>query len=170
MISGMTTGPRGPLLITVASVAILSTVLAFQQWGGLHPCVLCMYQRIPYQVVIVGGAVATVLTMIGWRGVAALIIVSCGLAFLAGAGAGAYHVGIEQHWWEGISACTGITAGAVTNVEEMRRLLEAAPVVRCDDIPWSMFGISMAGYNVLASMALAVFAGLTARALSEQAA
>ena len=170
MISGMTTGARGPLLITVASVAILSTVLASEHWGGLHPCDLCTKQRIPYLVVIVGGTVATVLTMIGWRGVAALIITACGLAFLAGAGVGAYHVGIEQHWWEGSSACTGITTGAATNIEEMRDLVLAAPVVRCDDISWSMFGISMAGYNVLASMVLAVFSGLTARALSERTA
>jgi len=52
----------------------------------------------------------------------------------------------------------------------MRDLVLAAPVVRCDDISWSMFGISMAGYNVLASMVLAVFSGLTARALSERTA
>jgi disulfide bond formation protein DsbB len=109
-----------------------------------------------------------VLTLVGWRGVAALIMAGCGLAFLTGAGIAAYHVGVEQHWWVGSTACTGVVAGTATTAEELRRLLEAAPVVRCDDIAWSMFGISMAGYNVLASLALAAFAGLSARALLDR--
>jgi disulfide bond formation protein DsbB len=39
----------------------------------------------------------------------------------------------------------------------------AAPVVRCDVVPWSLFGISMAGYNVVISLALGALALVAAR-------
>ncbi|MDA1132543.1 MAG: disulfide bond formation protein B [Proteobacteria bacterium] len=168
MIATWTSGARGPLIVTLASIAVLGTALVSQYWGGLYPCVLCLFQRMPYRFAIGAGAVATVAVLLGWRGIAALLVASCSLAFLTGAGIAAYHVGVEQHWWLGSQACTGVAAGAATTVEEMRRLLETAPVVRCDEIPWSMFGISMAGYNVFTSLGLAAFAALSARALTRR--
>ncbi len=79
------------------------------------------------------------------------------MAFLVGAGLAAFHVGVEQHWWAGTAEC-GANFGPAGSVEELRRRLLAQAVVRCDEVAWSLFGISMAGYNFLLSLALAVFA------------
>ncbi len=91
-----------------------------------------------------------------------------GLAAFAGAGIALYHVGVEQQWWPGTSGCG---AGALTgsSVQDLRAQIEAAPIVRCSDIPWSLFGISMAGYNAILSAALGLFALAAARTILRRA-
>jgi disulfide bond formation protein DsbB len=80
----------------------------------------------------------------------------CGAVLAAGAAVAAYHVGVEQHWVAAPAACTGIASGAAAgSVEELKRRIMEQQVVRCDEIAWSLFGISMAGRNFLASVVLA---------------
>lgn len=150
---------RAPLGILVASLAILGTALASQYWGGLAPCELCLWQRWAYVATIVLGLAALLAggrLRAGLTGLAAL-------AFLAGAGVAAFHVGVEQHWWAGLPGCSAGT-GAQT-VEQLKAQILAAPVVRCDEAAWSLFGVSMAGWNVLVSLALAGFSTIAARVL-----
>ena len=80
-----------------------------------------------------------------------------GLALLVGAGIAGYHVGVEQGWWAGPAGCSA-PAFAGMDVAQLRAALEATPVIRCDEIPWSLFGLSMAGYNFLLSLVLALVA------------
>ena len=138
--------------IALASAAILGTALASQFFGGLAPCPLCLQQRWPYVATIVLGAVAFAVVR-GRAGRRALLAL-CGVAFAVGGAIAFYHVGVEQGWFAGPETCSG-TIGAVRTIEELRRQLLAAPIVRCDEVAWSMFGISMAGYNVIASAILA---------------
>jgi disulfide bond formation protein DsbB len=85
------------------------------------------------------------------------------LAFLVGTGIGVFHVGVEQHWWEGTAACTGsVATGGAKTVEALRQQILSSDVVRCDRVPWSLFGVSLAGYNVLISLALELFAAWAA--------
>ncbi len=144
-----------PLLILLASVAALGAAFAFQYLGGLAPCELCLYQRYPYGATILLSALALVLAP--GRPARALVLL-CGLAFLADAGIAFFHVGVERHWWEGLAACSAPAdqAGA-HSLEQLRAQIMATPVVRCDRIAWSLFGISMAGYNFVIALALALF-------------
>lgn len=159
---------RGPGLIALAAVAVLGTALASQYWGGLSPCKLCWYQRVPYAFAITAATLGAILAARGANRGAALLVFVCGVGFVLGAAVAAFHVGVEQGWWEGSTACIGVGVGAATTVDELRRMLEAAPIVRCDEVQWSLGGVSMAGYNFLVSMALAAFAALTAKRLAEQ--
>ena len=143
-----------PAVILIASVAVLGAAFAFQYLGGLEPCVLCIYQRYPYGATIGLSAAAVALGMGGRRGAAPWLVGLCGAAFAAGAAIAAFHVGVEQHWWQGTEAC-GVIGPVPTTIEELRRQIMKAPVVRCDEIPWSLFGVSMAGYNALGSAVLA---------------
>ncbi len=143
------------------SGALLAGALAFQHLGGLHPCELCLYQRVPHAAVLLLAAGAA-LAPAGRERLAAGALALAGAALLAGAGIAGFHVGVEQRWWEGTAGC-GATATAAT-AAELRAQLLARPVVRCDEVAWSLFGISMAGYNMVASAGLAVFALLGARA------
>lgn len=150
-----------PALILAASVAVLGTAFAFQYIGGLEPCILCYYQRVPYAaaIALAGGALWLTARPGGAgaaQGAAKWLVRLSGLGFLIGAGIAFFHVGVEQHWWAGTESC--VTEGAATTLEELEAQLEAARIVRCDQIQWSLFGISMAGYNVLASLGLAAFA------------
>lgn len=143
-------------VVLVASIAVLATVFWFQYWRDLPPCPLCLYQRWPYLAAVPLTIAALVVRRegfaVGWRQAAMALVA---LGFAAGAAIGVYHFGIEQHWWAGPASCTGTGAGA-QSVDELRAQLMATPVVRCDRVAWSFLGLSMAGYNVLISLGLAV--------------
>jgi disulfide bond formation protein DsbB len=91
----------------------------------------------------------------------AALLALCGVALLFGGGVAVFHVGVEQHWWTGTPGC-GVPATA-NSIDALRAQIMAAPVVRCDQVAWSLFGISMAGYNILISLALAAIAFMSAR-------
>ncbi|MGE3905223.1 MAG: disulfide bond formation protein B, partial [Reyranellaceae bacterium] len=82
---------------------------------------------------------------VGW-----VLIALAGLAMIVSAGIGAFHVGVEQKWWAGPTGCSGGSLAGLDPAEAMKRLMET-PVVRCDEVPWSLFGISMAGWNMIVS-------------------
>ncbi|MFZ0693730.1 MAG: disulfide bond formation protein B [Alphaproteobacteria bacterium] len=148
--------PRFPAaLVLAASIAVLGGAFAFQYIGGLQPCVLCIYQRYPYAVTI-AFSLAAFLTARQNPQQSQMLLYICALAFVIGAGIAVFHVGVEQHWWRGTDECGALSTGAKT-LEEMETMLKKTPVVRCDQPQWSLFGISMAGYNVLISLALAAF-------------
>ncbi|MBM3572616.1 MAG: disulfide bond formation protein B, partial [Alphaproteobacteria bacterium] len=108
----MTLPIRASFVVLLASVAILGTALASQYWGGLGPCVLCLYQRYPYGVVI-GLMVIAVVIGQNRPGPVIALLGMASLAFLVGAGIGFFHVGVEQHWWAGTPEC-GATETART--------------------------------------------------------
>lgn len=156
-------GPRASALsVLLASAAVLGAALLSEYVGGLEPCALCVYQRAPYAAAIALAAAGFAMArrrraVGGLHGLAAA-------AFLVGAGIAAYHVGVEWRWWAGTEACAGAAAGGARSVDELRAQIMSAPAVRCDEAAWSLFGVSMAGYNFLASLALAGFSALAARA------
>jgi disulfide bond formation protein DsbB len=141
--------------ILAAAAATLAGAFLFQYAGGLAPCVLCVYERYPYGVAMALALLALALGDGRARG-AALALAA--LAFAVDAGIGVFHVGVEQHWWEGTAACTGsVVSGGVHSLEALRQQILNAPVARCDRIPWALYGISLAGYNLLIALALAAF-------------
>ncbi|MBV0912053.1 disulfide bond formation protein B [Anianabacter salinae] len=139
---------RGLIALAASgSAALLLGALAFQYWGGLAPCKLCIWQRWPHGAAILIGLVGLILPLRWIAGLGAL-------AALSTAGVGLYHVGVEQGWWEGPTTCT---SGSVTGLstQDLMAQIMTAPLVRCDDIAWSMAGISMAGWNAILSLGLA---------------
>ena len=140
--------------LLAASVLILGAAFAFQLIGGLQPCELCLWQRYPYAVATGLAGIGIGLARAGVaRRVLAFLLLLCAVTFLTGAAIALFHVGVEQKWWQGTSACVAQISG-VTTMEDFRQRLLAAPVVRCDEVAWSLFGLSMAGYNMLLSLAL----------------
>jgi len=155
----MRTSPNTiPGLILLVTVSVLSAAYSAQYIGGLRPCILCLYSRIPWFVA--GGLMLVTILMHfsgpGRRG----ILLLTGLALLAGTGISVYHVGVEQGYFQPPSACSAQDIPA--NLQQLKALLNTAAPPRCDEIPWEMYGISLAGFNVIASfaMALAAFVGI----------
>lgn len=142
------------LLATLGSAGLLGGAFAFQYIGGLAPCQLCLYQRWPHAAAILIGIVALAT---GWRGLAWL----GALAALATAAVGVFHFGVEQFWWEGLATCTAGSIEGISTADLLDPSKDVAAVVRCDEIAWSMLGISMAGWNVILSL---IFAGLWVKA------
>lgn len=155
LLARLSGAPRLPsLLLMLAALGALGTAFASQYWGGLNPCEMCWWQRYAYMAAIVPLLPSALLVLD--RNTRRLSLLGGAVVFLVGSGLSLFHAGVEQKWWQGFTACTApVSAGGL---EDLRAAILAAPVVRCDDIPWSLFGISIAGYSAIASLLLALFA------------
>ena len=139
------------LLACAGSLALLLGAFGFQYLGGLAPCPMCIWQRWPHAVAfLIGIAAMTVL----WKFRRPLSALGF-MTMLTSAGLGIFHAGVEQQWWEGPTTCVGTDPGSM-NSEDLLNALMEAPMVRCDEIVWDLWGITMAGWNALISLGLAL--------------
>ena len=139
------------------SAALLLGALAFQYLGGLAPCTLCYWQRWPHlaAALIGGGGLVLGLRLIR-------VAIAGAIAAVTTAGFGLYHVGVERKWWEGPQGCTGFDISNLSS-EELMEAITSAPLVRCDEVVWSLAGLSMAGWNAVLSLVLAFLWAIAAR-------
>ena len=143
-----------PAVLAAAGLGSLAVALLAQYWGGLQPCALCIYQR--YAHGAAGGAGLIALLLVAHPAARQVLTGLGGLALLAGAGIAAFHVGVEQHWWQGTAGCHAPGFDPDLTIDQLRETMLATRFVACDEIPWELFGISIAGYNFLVSLALGV--------------
>ena len=145
---------RNTLILIAASgsASLLLGAFAFQYIGGMAPCTMCLWQRWPHAAAIVIAVLAMVLP-------GRLLPAFGAFAALCTAGIGVYHTGIERGWWTGPAACSSGPIGGVS-AEDLMAQIMAAPLVRCDAVAWEMLGLSMASWNALASLGLALVWGL----------
>jgi disulfide bond formation protein DsbB len=141
------------LAAACAAAAMLAIAHAFQRFGGLAPCTLCFYQRDVYWAAFSLGLFGFFIGYVRLRWTDRAVAVLLALVFLVGAGIAAYHSGVEWKWWPGPTTCTG--AGAV-DAGELGSFLGGARIKppRCDEAPWRLIGLSMAGWNALISLGL----------------
>lgn len=135
-------------LLFAVSGSLLLGALGFQFLRGLAPCEMCYWQRYAHLAVlaVAGLALITGNRAAGWVAVLAMAIA---------AGLGLFHAGVEQKWWQGVTACTAPVSAGMSTAEMLDTLMNA-PLVRCDEIPWSLLGVSMAGWNALVSAGAAL--------------
>jgi len=135
-------GLKQARLLAVAIPAVLLGGAYISQYGfGLYPCEMCWWQRYPHFAAVAFGLVSFVAVPPRvWAALAGLAIITSGLI-------GGFHAGVEYGWWEGITGCAKVTGGL--DVLDP----SAAPLIRCDQSPWSLLGISLAGWNFLFSCA-----------------
>jgi len=153
------------LAIFVLSSATLAGTWYFQFVLKILPCPLCLEQRIPYHVVIPLSLLVAIAALVrAPQKLLAVGFVAIIVAVLCGAALGAYHAGVEWHFWAGPTDCSGPLSD-LTAKGSLLDQLHSVNVVRCDEASWRFLGISLAGYNVLISLALAAIAtfGLLAR-------
>lgn len=141
---------RTPLILIAAggSVIALLGAFGFQYIGEMAPCKLCIWQRWPHAVAVLAGVLALLMRgriwpLVGMLGAAAT------------SGVGFYHTGVERHWWQGPTSCTSSGTSGLSSADLLEQIM-AAPLVRCDEVPWEMFTLSMATWNALGSMGLAL--------------
>jgi disulfide bond formation protein DsbB len=153
-------GPRA-LWIAAASLAVLAAVWIFQAFG-YAPCELCLTQRYAFYAALPLALLTAFLASRSAHGAARAGFAALAAIFAANAILAAYHAGVEYHWWAGPTACTGGLTGPL-DVNDLVNTLNSAKVVRCDEVQLKLAGLSLAGWNVVASAALAVYAVLAAR-------
>jgi|SRR6185312_880758 len=150
-----------PFLALIASIGMLAIAHAFETFGHLAPCTLCLDQRDVYWTAIPVCAAAWAAADIkGFQRVAPWIGWAMMLVFLTGTAIAAYHAGVEWKFWPGPQTCT--STGAHASAADVADLLNGAKVSapRCDEAAWRFLGVSMAGWNALISLKLAVWSGI----------
>jgi disulfide bond formation protein DsbB len=120
---------------------------------GLLPCALCLYQRVPYFIVLALSLIALFYDSV--RKIP-LLPYFCASLFFINAIIAFYHMGVEQHWW--VSFIKDCAAPKITDLDS----LISAPVVRCDSPQWSFLGFTMAQYHILWSLDLTVLTTILA--------
>ncbi len=148
-------------IVALGAMATLLGAWFFEYALGYAPCPLCLQQRIPYYIVSPLAVIVAAGALAGWprRWLAAGLAVIA-LAMLVSAGLGAYHSGVEWKWWAGPAACG--TLGELGSGNLLERV-QTTRIIRCDEAAWRFLGLSLAGWNVLISLALAAAAGWAAQ-------
>lgn len=144
----MTGIARANWLTLLLPAALLGGAWGSQLIGGLVPCEMCHWQRWPHYAAL---AVALLAFFVRGRPRALLVVLAALL--IAGSGViGVMHAGVEYHWWQGFTACTSPVALTGGTAAERLSALMKQPLVRCDTAQWTLFGVSLAGYNALFSL------------------
>ena len=136
-------------LATGGSAAVLAGALLFQ-WAGYAPCDLCILQRWPHLAAVAIGVAILMLRLPMPSALAGAVVA------VLSAGLGVYHSGVERHIFAGPDSCTSNPLSANLSPAELLAQISQTPLVRCDEIPWEIFGITMANLNALGSAGLAV--------------
>ena len=138
------------------SAALLAGAHLFEKVGGFVPCVLCLDQREAHWAAL-GVAAAGLIAAKAFKSRlgAAAAVGAAALVYAVSAGLAFYHTGVEFDFWPGPALCAGGAATGPIDIADINAAL-AGPVdaPACDDVQWSLFGVSMAGYNLLASAGL----------------
>ncbi len=140
-------GEKAARWLALLTPALLLAGAYISQYGfGLPPCEMCWWQRYAHFAALALGFLAFVIPnrVLVWLAAAAIAL--AGLI-------GGFHAGVEYGWWQGVTACT---ASPFASGQDPLAAILAAPVIRCDVAPWSLFGISLAGWNFLFSIAAAL--------------
>ena len=133
------------LLALLLPALLLAGAWTSQLWGGLTPCEMCHWQRWPHYAAL---PLAALSFAVPRRSIVAL----AALAIAVSGAIGIYHAGVEWHLWQGHTACTASFAGSGLSGDQLLRQIMAAPLVRCDEAQWRLFGVSLAGWNALFSL------------------
>jgi disulfide bond formation protein DsbB len=150
-------------LITVIGLATIGGFFYFQYVLRYPPCPLCLEQRNAYYICVpLAGLLWLGASHRASRKVMILGFAVIVVAMLWNAGLSAYHAGIEWKFWQGPADCSGSIGNFGSAADALKRM-QNTHVVRCDEAAWRLFGLSLAGYDVLVSLALAAIAACGAR-------
>ncbi len=133
------------------ALAVILTALALERFGGYAPCPLCLQQRYAFYAGIPALFAALCLIAGDLRKAAAFLFFAVCLAFLANAGLGIYHAGVEWKFWPGPDTCSSALQPLSSQSGGLLKQIETTRVVRCDEAPLRVLGVSLAGWNVVAS-------------------
>jgi disulfide bond formation protein DsbB len=136
------------LIAVLLPAALLAGAFGSQYFGGLYPCEMCWWQRYAHFAALVPAVLAFTAPAASLR--SRVLTLLAALAIAVSGAIGVYHAGVELKIFQGFTTCTAMASAATT--EELFRQIANAPLIRCDQVQWSFLGISLAGWNAMASL------------------
>lgn len=147
----MTRLAKARLIALLAPGTLLGGALAMQHLDGLFPCEMCYWQRWPHEAAIALALLAFL--FVRQPIISRWLVILAGFAIAISGAIGVFHAGVEYKWWEGLTTCS--RGPSAQNAQDLLKAILAAPIIRCDQPQWTLFGISLAGFNALFSFAAA---------------
>src|SRR3569833_4416611 len=142
------------VFIAVVGLATIGGFFFFQYVLGYPPCPLCLDQRKAFYVAVPLAALLILGATSGAsRKVLMLGFLAIALVMLRNAGLSTFHAGVEWKFWPGPTDCSGPVT-SIGSTANLLKSLQNIRIVRCDEAAWRLIGISLAGYDVLVSLAL----------------
>ena len=148
------------VLLTLAAAALLGGAWYFQLVLGLLPCKLCLEQRWPHYAALGLGSLLLLAMLAGASRVARPGLMLLTVIFAISVMMGSYHAGVEWGWFLGPSDCGGASVPAAGSMQDFMKQLQTTRVVSCTDAAWRFAGLSLAGWNAVVSLALALWASI----------
>jgi len=152
------------IVIFIVGLATMGGFFFFEYVLGYPPCPLCLDQRMAFYASVplaallwlgAGYGAARKVLLLGFLAIAGLMLWNTGLS--------AFHAGVEWKFWPGPTDCSG-PLNSLGSAGNMLSKLQNIRIVRCDEAAWRLFGVSLAGYDVLVSLFLAAVAGFGVQA------
>lgn len=146
---------RWPFIALLASAAMLATAYAVEYLLFFAPCQMCYWQRYVYWG---AGGLGLLAIALNWRApqprLMAAMCMLIGVVFLGGAFIASWHALVE---WKVLPPLGGCVATGPLNVsgDLWEQLGNRIAVPSCDKAPFHVLGLSMAGWNAIASVILA---------------
>lgn len=137
------------LIALLLPLALLGGALGSQYIGGLYPCEMCYWQRWPHGAAILAALLAFTRPADSSR--AKNLTLFAALAITLSGIIGVYHAGVEARIFEGFTQCTALGSSGMSTADLLKQISQA-PLIRCDQVQWSLFGISLAGWNAIFSL------------------
>ena len=138
------------LLITVSFCILISTLL-IEYIFNFPPCKLCIYQRIPYLLIIILG-----IGLIFFKKMREFLFIFIMLQ-MANFFIAFFHSLVERGVVEYEMNCTS-TGSDIQTIDELRNFLEKVPIAKCNEILFSIMGLSLANFNLIVSILLIISA------------
>src|ERR1700722_7630342 len=139
--------------ITLICVGVLGAAYCMEHYFGILPCKMCLYERNVFMVVGAFSFISFFLAPARFHSFALIIL---GFIFIGGSLLAGYHVAIQQHWVSLPTFCASNDFSDLDSVESLRNQMLKTPFVRCDQVTWTLFGLSLAAYNAILSFFLAI--------------
>tara|TARA_B100000131_G_scaffold274782_1_gene276945 strand:- start:330 stop:806 length:477 start_codon:yes stop_codon:yes gene_type:complete len=137
------------ILIFLFSLTIISSVLYIEFILGQKPCVLCVYQRIPF-------VLALFICFVGYNySKADNILILLIAIFILSIIISGYHFGIENNIFKEFSGCS-VNNTEATSKTEILKSLQNMPS-SCKEVNFTLFGLSLSGLNFLSSLIVAIY-------------
>ena len=140
------------IIIFFLSVFAISSALIAEYIFHTLPCQMCLNQRYPYYFIISIFIVFYFIKKMSniWLYIFAELAVLYGLFYSI------WHVGIEQNLLTGPSGCSGKLEG-VNSVNDLKEQILNQAIINCNEISWSILGISATTLNSLLLFLLLLF-------------
>ncbi|WP_371932475.1 disulfide bond formation protein B [Pararhizobium sp. IMCC21322] len=162
---------KNPAFVTfflgISALAVVGSAWLFQLAGYL-PCQLCLWQRIPYYIagpILLGAAL---IAIFGFWSTSALrvVLLFVGLIFIASTFLAAFHSGVEWGFWPGPTSCGAGGDFSTINASDLLDVLSTTRPASCNEAAGRFLGLSFAGWNTIASIALSAASFVSAAAIS----